>query len=144
MKIVKRLFLVGIVLVVFRIVLPFIEFYPFQLTKEFYLVGKGYWNDSFSIRKGIFGKDLLEMSRNSEWMINDDFVYGNKGKSSKTKAFKKYFLIDRKTNEVIEFNSLIEMNTYLKSINVKPYDMSDSENIVHLKYGLGRDRKFKE
>lgn len=56
MKIVKRLFLVGIVLVIFRIVLPFIEFYPFQLTKEYYLVGKGYWNDSFSIRKVFLEK----------------------------------------------------------------------------------------
>lgn len=83
------------------------------------------------------------MSRNSEWIINDDFVYGNKGESSRTKIFKKYFLINRRINEVIEFNSLIEMNTYLKSINLKPYDMSDAENIVHLKYGLGRNRKFK-
>ncbi len=141
MKLFFRIITLLFILLVFRIVLPFVDLYPYKFTKEYYLIGTG--NKNYIIKNGIFGKTLIsDMKRNGDWIITRKAVYGVKGDMYNLEN--NYFYIDRKTDSVIDFENLRDLNKYIISKGNQRYSMSDSENLVHLKYGNGRDRKFKE
>ncbi len=135
MKAFKKILFLITILIILRLTLPLIDLYSYNLTKDYYLVGK--CCNSYTLKKGFFGITLIEdMNRQSEWIINSNAIYGFNGKS------KKYFYINQKTNEVTNFDNLHTFNNFLKSHQIDRFNMSKSENLVHLKFGNGRDRKF--
>ena len=139
MKYFKRIIILFFVLIILRIGLPFLDLYPYKLTESYYLIGTG--NKSYIIKKGVFGKTLINnMNRQCEWIITPKSIYGLKG--SINNFTNDYFYIDKKTDSVCNFDSLSALNKFLKDKGLEDHSMSDSENLVHLKYGNGRNRKF--
>ncbi|MFK7001514.1 hypothetical protein V3470_10425 [Flavobacterium oreochromis] len=140
MKYFKRLFLLFFVLLSLRLILPFLDLYPYKLTENYYLIGTG--SNSYIIKKGFFGKTIVNgMTRNGEWIINKDLIYGLKG--DRNNLTDNFFLIEMNKDSVHTFENLISLNNFLSEKGIEHYSMSESENLVHLKFGNGRDRKFK-
>lgn len=98
----------------------------------------------YSIKKGVFSSALIKGKTSSaEWIITDKYIYGiNKAVTNAEYEIKEYYIIDRKRATVTVFDDLRNLNNQLKTMGLPSYNMSKSENIVHLKYG-GRNRKFK-
>lgn len=126
----------GLLIINFKTVSPFLDFFPYQLTKEFKLFG--YFNN-YCIKDGYFGKPLVsEMKRNSEWMIDSNYIYGHRGNSFN--LVEDYFVIIRKNNSAIFFEDLSDLNNYLRDKNQKTFNMTDSESVLHLRINK---RKYK-
>lgn len=141
MKYFIRIILILIFLFIMRIALPLLELYPYKLTKDYYLIGTG--NKNYIIKDGLLGKTLVNnMYRYGEWIITPNEIYGIKG--NRFNLSDNYFYIDRAKDSVTTFEDLTALNKFLKKKGFEGYSMSKSENLVHLKYGNGRDRKFKE
>ena len=88
------------------------------------------------LKNGVFGKTLVNnMNRRAEWIINSDDIYGNKGNGH-------YFFINSVNDSVNDFSSLSDLNLFLNKRGLENFDISKSENLTHLKYGLGRNRKY--
>ncbi|OWP74140.1 hypothetical protein BWG23_14870 [Flavobacterium oreochromis] len=110
------------------------------MTENYYLIGTG--SNSYIIKKGFFGKTIVNgMTRNGEWIINKDLIYGLKG--DRNNLTDNFFLIEMNKDSVHTFENLISLNNFLSEKGIEHYSMSESENLVHLKFGNGRDRKFK-
>lgn len=126
-----KIFLFGtIFLFVLRVILPFLDLYPYQLTKEYFLIGYG--SNNYCIKDGYFGKIILSsMERDSEWMIDSDYIYGHKGNYYNLED--DYFIINRKNNSSVLFSELSELNNYLSERNIKSFNMTDSESVLHLR-----------
>lgn len=73
-----------------------------------------------------------------DWMVDGDFLYGTTGKNPE------YFIVslDGSSNKSHIKSSLTDFNNFLNAQELQPYDMSKSENPVHLLYGNGRNRIF--
>lgn len=120
----------------FKIVSPFLDLFPYQLTKEYKLFG--YFNN-YCIKDGYFGKTLVpEMKNLSEWMIDSNYIYGHKGNIFNLTD--DYFLVNCKNDSVIFFEDLSDLNNYLRNNNLKPFNMTDSEKVLHLRTNK---RKYK-
>jgi hypothetical protein len=70
------------------------------------------------------------------WIIRPEHLYG-------AYAEEAYFLINLENLAVTRFNNLRELNMTLKVNNYPRYHMNDEENISHLKYHGGRNRKYR-
>lgn len=73
----------------------------------------------------------------SEWIIKDNTLYGIAMDDRDI-----YFLINTKNNSVTLIDSYLDFNDYLNKSGLPNYNMSNSEGMVHLLYGAGRDRIF--
>ncbi len=71
----------------------------------------------------------------SGWIIEGEFIYGTFGAN-------KYFGLKLDGELVSTFDSLHEINNYLKGKSLQYYDMDREENVYHLRYGGGRNRKY--
>jgi hypothetical protein len=74
--------------------------------------------------EGVFG-----------WVIADKWLIGSCGTDQ-------YFAIERVSGEKRLFSDLRSFNQFITSQGLKRYNMSDEENVSHLKYGGGRNRKY--
>lgn len=70
------------------------------------------------------------------WIIRPGHLYGAYAREA-------YFLINLENLAVTHFNNLRELNMALKVNNYPRYHMNDEENISHLKYHGGRNRKYR-
>lgn len=70
------------------------------------------------------------------WIIRPGHLYGACAREA-------YFLINLENLAVMHFNNLRELNMALKVNNHPRYHMNDEENISHLKYHGGRNRKYR-
>lgn len=126
----------GILIINFKTVSPFLDLFPYQLTKEYKLFG--YFNN-YCIKGRYSEKPLVsEMKRNSEWMIDSNYIYGHRG--NRFNLVNDYFAINRKNNSTIFFEDLSDLNNYLRDKNLKPFNMTDCESVLHLRINK---RKYK-
>ena len=130
---------IGVLILVYiiKVGLLFSDLHPFKLSEEYYLIGHG--SDDYTIQKGFFGKTVVSnMNNHCSWIITPGSIHGYLGGIPS-----RYFYLDKETSETNYFINRSEFKKYLKLKGQKPYDMSDEESLVHLKYGNGRDRKYK-
>jgi hypothetical protein len=83
----------------------------------------------------ICSSDKVMIENINGWIIDGDFIYG---------AFEgdKYFGFELNDNSASVFHSMREMNSFLKKNGLQFYDLSNEENVSHLLYGNGRNRKY--
>lgn len=91
----------------------------------------------YSLNKELFANkyNLVLKSSNEiavenigDWIIADQYIYGH------YKNLDKYFLLKRKSTEVETFPTMHDLSLRLKFLGLSPYDMSNEESFVHLKY----------
>jgi len=76
------------------------------------------------IIEGVFG-----------WVVTDKWLIGSCGTDQ-------YFAIERTSEKKQLFSGLHSFNVFIISQGLKRYNMSDEENVSHLKYGGGKNRKY--
>ncbi len=69
------------------------------------------------------------------WIIKNPYIYGVCSNGE-------YFAIDCEGYSITKMASLTQMNLWLRANLLPDYNMSDEENITHLKYGGGKNRKY--
>lgn len=137
MKYLKKFIIVSFLLLVIRVIFPFLDLYPYLLTKDYFLIGYGF--NRYCIKDGYFGKILVtSMEKDSEWMIDSNYIYGHKGNIFNLTD--DYFLVNCKNDSVIFFEDLSDLNNYLRDKNLKPFNMTDCESVLHLRINK---RKYK-
>ena len=79
--------------------------------------------------------DKLLVDNINGWIIEDGVIYGAFDSAS-------YFSFEFNGESVSTYDSLIKMNAYLRRKGLQSYDMNREENIYHLLYSNGRNRKY--
>lgn len=91
----------------------------------------------YSLQKELFANRynlVLKSTRKiavkdiGNWIITDQFIYGD------YKSSKKFFLLKRQSTDIENFARMYDLSLRLISLGLRPYDMSDEESFVHLKY----------
>jgi hypothetical protein len=138
-KIVLRTLLILICLYLSWLALTLFNYRPYKLTGDYYFIGKG---KEYSIKKGLFSAPLITGKTSAaEWMISDRYIYGyNKAITNAEYDVIEYYIIDREKGNVQRFANSRELNKHLTEKGLPKYNMSDSENIAHIKFN---NRKFK-
>lgn len=95
-----------------------------------------FYTSDYDLVQCSSGKLLVE--KPFDWMVDGNFLYGTTGKSPE------YFIVslDGSSNKSHIKSSLTDFNNSLEMQRLRPYDMSESENPVHLIFGNGRNRVF--
>jgi hypothetical protein len=138
-KIILKGFLFLLCVCLVWIALTFLNYRPYKLTNDYYFVAKG---KEYSINKGLFSSALIEgKTSGAEWMISDQYIYGyNKAITNAEYDVIEYYIIDREKGSIQVFDNGRELNRQLTEKGLAKYNMSDSENLAHLKFN---NRKFK-
>lgn len=138
-KIILKGFLIVLSIYLVWIALTFLNYRPYKLTNDYYLIAKG---KEYSIKRGLFSSVLIEgKTSGAEWMISDRYIYGyNKAITNAEYDIIEYYIIDKEKASVQKFDDLRTLNKYLAKLGLAQYNMSNSENIAHLKFG---NRNFK-
>ena len=144
MKLIKTIFkyflrfiAVVILIYILKIGLLFSDLHPFKLSDNFYLIGNG--SEDYTIQKGFFGKTVVSnLTSRCRWVITPSSIYGYTGDNQG-----RYFYLNKAAFETNYFVNFSSFRKHLSSNGHKKYTESESEGLVHLKYGNGRDRKYK-
>ncbi|MFP5439606.1 MAG: hypothetical protein ACLGH8_17635 [Bacteroidia bacterium] len=138
-KIVLRILIIVICLYLSWLALTLFNYRPYKLTGDYYFIGKG---KEYSINKGLLSSPLITgKTSGAEWMISDRYIYGyNKAITNEGYDIIEYYIIDQDKNAIQLFDNSWEFNKHLTEKGLPKYNMSDSENIAHIKFN---NRKFK-
>lgn len=100
-----------------------------------YSLHKDFFANNYNL---VHKKDgLIVIKGIKNWIITPDYLYGNyetKGQPFQKNNKQEFFLLKRESTDVEIFSTMIEINTRLRQIGLVPYDLSDEESFVHLKY----------
>jgi hypothetical protein len=69
------------------------------------------------------------------WIINGNLFYGSYGDNY-------FFSFHMRESDILKFRTMNEFNIYLNSHKLPDYDVNMEENISHIKFGNGRNRKY--
>jgi len=100
-------------------------FLRMDLTPD-YVLRKDLFANRYSLIREKDGRETIEDI--GDWIITDKFIYG------RFKTSQKYFLLNRESANVEAFPEMRDISQKLRQLGMKPYDMSDEESFVHLKY----------
>jgi hypothetical protein len=91
----------------------------------------------YSLRKELFANTYNLVRKEDgkqtikdigDWIIKDSYIYG------RFKTSQQYFLLNRASGEVEVFPEMYNLGLKLRQLGMDPYDMSDEESFVHIKY----------
>ena len=91
------------------------------------------FRDVYDLRSARAG--MLLVKDVNGWIVAPQLLFGSFDST-------KYFAIELSNQRVQSFESMSGMNAFLRDRHLSPYDMSSEENVSHMKYGGGRDRKY--
>jgi hypothetical protein len=100
-------------------------FLRMDLTPD-YVLRKDLFANRYSLIREKDGRETIEDI--GDWIITDKFIYG------RFKTSQKYFLLNRESANLEAFPEMRDISQKLRQLGMKPYDMSDEESFVHLKY----------
>jgi len=89
-------------------------------------ITQGSFANKYSLIRKEDGNETIEDI--GDWIITDKYIYGV------FKTSQKYFLLNRESAHVETFPIMRDLSQKLRQLGMKPYDMSDEESFVHLKY----------
>jgi hypothetical protein len=81
----------------------------------------------------------IYVSNINGWIIEKNLIYGVLSNPHK------YFVLgiyDSDKSTLVLYGSMSKLNSYLKTQGISSYNMSKEENLSHLKFGNGRNRKY--
>ena len=132
------IFFTSIILLTILIIAIFIFQHVYNFSTriaEDICIDQVFMKDEYNLINCTSSKVLIQNA--SEWIVKDSFLYG-----IATDDREIYFLINTKNNSATLIDSYLDFNDYLNKLGLPNYNMSNSEGMVHLLYGAGRDRIF--
>ena len=125
----------GLVLIVGCLYFRHAFFFKGEIARDVFIVQRPF-RETYDIRSQKRGLIVEDTGVTRGWMVAGGYLYG----SAESKP--QYYALNLFTDEQVGFPSLRLLNGYLRERGLPELDMSKEENIVHLKYGAGRNRLY--
>ncbi|MBT2773369.1 hypothetical protein J7J47_14165 [Halomonas sp. ISL-60] len=132
------IFFTGVIFFVILVIVFFVFQHVYNFSTrivEDICIDQVFMKDEYDLINCTNNKVLVQDA--SEWIVKDNTLYGIAMDDRDI-----YFLINTENNSVTLIDSYLDFNDYLNELGLPNYNMSNSEGMVHLLYGAGRDRIF--